>query len=141
MYVLDLAQGLGLLPISDELHDRISTTDADAMGFWLLPGGFGDVLAAWSHSGPMAYIEADYFGGTGQQRAGVWDEGRLAFGPLHNGADEPFPAEGSPISQALRHLGAQRGNQGDEFDAVGLIRHRDTEDWIKEATAVRRSYP
>jgi hypothetical protein len=44
MYVVDLAQGLGLLPISDELHDRLSTTDGDTMGFWLLPGGFGDVL-------------------------------------------------------------------------------------------------
>lgn len=133
MYVLDLAQGLGLMPMGDELHDRVSKPDGDRMAFWLLPGGFGDVLAAWSHAGPVAYVEADYFGGTGEQRAAVWEAGRLVLGPLHNGVDEAFPAEGSPISQALRRLGARRGEHGDEFDAVGLIRHRDTDDWIEEA--------
>jgi hypothetical protein len=99
------------------------------------------MLATWSHSGPVAYVEADYFGGTGQQRAVVWDAGRLALGPLNIGVNEAFPAEGSPISRALRHLGAQRGKLGDEFDAVGLLRHRDTEDWIKEAAAAGRSWP
>ena len=37
MHVVDLAQGLGLLPVSDELSDRISIVDGDRMGFWLLP--------------------------------------------------------------------------------------------------------
>ena len=98
-------------------------------------GGFGDVLAGWSCSGPVAYVEADYFGGVGEQRAAVWDAGRLSLGPLYKGVDEAFPAEGSPISQALRYLGVQRGEHYDEFDAVGLLRHRRTEAWIEDAAA------
>jgi hypothetical protein len=141
MYVVDLAQGLGLLPVSDELRDRVSIVDGDRMGLWLLPDGFGDVLAVWSRSGPVAYLEADYFGGTGEQRAAVWDAGRLAFGPVHIGVNEPFLPEGSPISQALRYLGAQHSERGNEFDAVGLLRHRYTEDWAEEAAAAGRNQP
>ena len=99
------------------------------------------MLADWSRPGPVAYLEADYFGGTGGQRAAVWAAGRLTFGPLHIGINEPFPAEGSPISQALRCLGAQRSERGDEFDAVGLLRHRHTEDWTEEASAAGRNHP
>ena len=36
--VVDLAQGLGLVPVSDELHDRVCAVDGDRMGFWFLAG-------------------------------------------------------------------------------------------------------
>ncbi|MFB8000373.1 hypothetical protein ACFC4G_47455 [Streptomyces sp. NPDC056002] len=43
---------------------------------------------------------------------------------------EPSPTTGTPISQALRRLGAAKGNYVDEFSAVELGRHRDTGDWL-----------
>jgi hypothetical protein len=55
-----------------------------------------------------------------------------AFGPLHNAEEERFAPEGSPISQALRFMGARRGSQIDEFAAVGLGRHRHHEGWLLE---------
>ncbi len=88
------------------------------------------MLAARSAHGPLAYVEADFFGGTGSQYTQVWDGGKSALGPLlMNEADEP-PPDGSPISRALRHLGVVAAGS-DEFDAVGLGRQRETEDWVE----------
>jgi hypothetical protein len=132
MYVVELGQGLALMPMTAALHDRVVVLGAEQHGFWFLPAGFGDTLASWSVDGPVAYAEAEFFGGVGTQAAAVWDNGQLAFGPKHKGEDERFAPEGSPISQALRHLGADRGSQIDEFAAVGLGRHRDHGDWLLE---------
>jgi len=38
-----------------------------------------------------------------------------------------------PFNQVLRRLGVLRGEAIDEFDAVGLNRHRSTDDWVKIA--------
>jgi hypothetical protein len=66
----------------------------------------------------------------GEQRAAVWDDGALALGPLGIGEDQGFPVAGSPISQALRRLGAVARAGGDEFSAVGLDRHRHSARWV-----------
>ncbi|WP_162908413.1 hypothetical protein [Allorhizocola rhizosphaerae] len=79
----------------------------------------------------MAYVELDYFGGVGSQFAAVWHGGILVLGPLVLTEDEPLPAPGwSPISQALRRLGVSVDGHYDEFDAIGLGRHRHVEDWL-----------
>ncbi|GHF51637.1 hypothetical protein [Streptomyces griseosporeus] len=126
-----IGQGLSLMPVTDELFD--SVTDGGGvgtLGFWGLPGGFEENLAAWSAGGPVAYVEAEYFGGVGEQRAAVWNGGRIVLGPLHVEEGEPFPSGGSPISQALRRLGVVASAGEDEFAAVGLDRHRHSEAWI-----------
>ncbi|MEV6718058.1 hypothetical protein AB0M48_39140 [Lentzea sp. NPDC051208] len=89
-------------------------------------------LAEWSSRGPVAVVDAEYFGGTGSQRAEVWDQGRRVLGPLVREEDDPAP-DVSPISQALRWLGVVKGEHHDEFDAVGLGRHRVTADWVTYA--------
>ncbi|WP_329128404.1 hypothetical protein OG727_23290 [Streptomyces caniferus] len=75
-------------------------------------------------------MEAEYFGGVGEQQAAVWEGGHLVLGPLHAGEGQAFPAAGSPLSRALRRLGAVAGAGEDEFSAVGLDRHRDGGAWI-----------
>ncbi len=94
------------------------------------PADLGSLMAACSAKGPVAYVEAEFFGGTGTQSAQVWDNGKVVLGPLRLAEGERPPVAGSPISQALRQLGATRGDHHDEFDAVGLGRHRDTTDWL-----------
>lgn len=133
MPVCQLGQRLALLPMTEAFHDRVSKLDGERLGFWLMPGGFGETLAEWSLTGPVAYVEAEYFGGVGEQRAALWDRGDLVLGPLHCGEHEHFPLQGSPISQVLRRLGARRRLSGDEFDAIGLARHRDMDGWFEEA--------
>ncbi|MFG2004389.1 hypothetical protein ACGFNU_35080 [Spirillospora sp. NPDC048911] len=129
--IVPLGQHLSLLPMTDALFDAVTVAGAaELAGFCKAPAGLGRVLAACSATGPVAYIEADYFGGTGTQSAQVWDEGRVVLGPVHLAEGEPWPAIGTPISQALRRLGAAKGAHVDEFDAVGLGRHRNTDRWL-----------
>ncbi|MFF4708709.1 hypothetical protein ACWC4D_08075 [Streptomyces sp. NPDC001288] len=119
------------MPMTDEVFDALTDgSDGRDLGFWRLPGGFDTLLAQWSTAGPTSYVEAEYFGGVGDQRAAVWADGVLALGPLDEPAKRRFSRPVSPISQALRRLGARRGPGEDEFEAVGLGRRRSNEDWI-----------
>ncbi|WP_181774954.1 hypothetical protein [Amycolatopsis pittospori] len=82
--------------------------------------------------GGVALAEA-YFGGAGTQCAQVWDGGETVLGPLRLAEDDPDPLAGRPISRVLRRLGAVKGDHVDEFAAVGLGRHRDTDDLLSDA--------
>ncbi|MEU9129190.1 hypothetical protein AB0D08_13965 [Kitasatospora sp. NPDC048540] len=132
--VVRLEQGLALIPMTDRLHAALHQPAAAGQpGFSYFPGGLVRRLEAWSQSAPIAYLEAAYFGGEGSQSAAVWVDGRLTLGPLHLAEDGPDPDDGTPISQALRRLGARRDPGRDEFETVGLGRRRDIEDWIAAA--------
>jgi hypothetical protein len=129
--LVPLRQGIALVPMTDDLFDAVTDGTSDSpLGFWKLPGGFDRVLADWSTSGPIGYVEADYFGGVGGQRAALWVDGQLTLGPLSVDEGQQWPAEGSPISQVLARLGVDRTGHPDEFDAAGLAENRDTEDWL-----------
>ncbi|MGW2726957.1 hypothetical protein [Streptomyces sp. NPDC001494] len=79
-----IGQGPALMPMTDVLFDSVADgSGRDALGFWRLPGDFENTLADWSVGGPVAYVEVEYFGGAGEQRAAVWDGGTVVLGPLH----------------------------------------------------------
>ncbi|GAA2840988.1 hypothetical protein RMN57_17245 [Kitasatospora sp. CM 4170] len=142
-----LSQGLALIPATPAflaaLAYQVGGNEGalgEAAGFDWLPGGSARRLAAWSKAGPIACVEACFFGGSGTQRAAVWADGRLALGPLTSAEFAPFPPEGSPISRALRRLGARvesgradEAHHVDEFEAVGLPAHRSTARWAAPA--------
>jgi len=122
--LVDLEQGLALIPMTDELFDEIGSGVKKADIF-----KYSEGVAKWlvqiSSEGPVAYIEAEYFGGAGGQNA--------AF--FQNHKETLFADNGSGnINAVLRLLGAEVGVEHDEFEAVGLPRHRDMDDWIAEAT-------
>jgi hypothetical protein len=96
-----------------------------------LPAGFDRVLATWSTTGPIGYLEAEIFGGVGNQRSALWAGGELTFGPVVVDDEQPWPDKGSPISQTLVRLGVDRAGSIDEFDAVGLGEHRHIEDRLR----------
>ncbi|MFD8701725.1 hypothetical protein ACFV1W_03745 [Kitasatospora sp. NPDC059648] len=133
--VVPLAQGLALIPVTAAV---LSALQGDAAvhkpgggaGFGWHSDGFELRLAAWSKAGPIACVEAEYFGGVGTQRAAVWSDGRVVLGPLTSDESEPWPAEGTPISRALRWLGGYvEPGRVDEFGSVGLGAHRSTAGW------------
>lgn len=126
-----LGQGLALMPMTGALLDAVTEGGTgEALGFWRLPEGFPARLADWSTAGPLAYVEAEYFGGIGEQQAVVWDGGTIVLGPVQVREREPFPPTSSPISQALRRLGVVAHGAEDEFSAVRLGRHRHGDKWI-----------
>lgn len=133
--IVPLGQHLSLVPVTTAFAGAVTGVGAPALaGFLSVPAGVGDVLARCSATGPVACVEAEYFAGTGTQTAQVWQNGTVVLGPLHQAEDDPLPRAGSPISQALRRLGAARGHHADEFEAIGLDRRRRTEAWLPRAT-------
>ena len=127
---IPLSQDIAMVPMTDALIASAGpevTADL-ALGFLKLPAGFEHKLSGWSSRGPVGYVEAEFFGGVGTQQAALWTAGRLSLGPIS--VDEGQP--GSPISELLRHLGVDRGDHYDEFEAVGLDRHRWTDEWQQD---------
>ncbi|MEU3017768.1 MULTISPECIES: hypothetical protein [unclassified Nocardiopsis] len=130
-----LGHGLVLLPVTEKLARADDRAADHPAGFVRLTAPLVERAAAWSRRGPVAYVEAEFFGGWGTQAAVVWHRGAPVLGPLRQEEGEPAPEEGTPISRALRHLGVATGpDDRDEFDAVGLGAHRSTEGWALRAT-------
>lgn len=129
--IVGLRHGLALMPMTDsllaELVDESKTRSTD---FWALPAGCDELLAAWSKAGPVAYTESEYFGGVGEENAGVWRDGAMALGPIHLVEGEAVPAAGTPVCQALRELGVRASETEDEFTAMSLGAHRDSVGWL-----------
>ncbi|MEU8900879.1 hypothetical protein [Nocardia sp. NPDC048505] len=112
--VVPLAQGLGLIPLTDEIVAALFE-----------PGRrFEDVLRAWSTRGPVMYAWSEMHAGLGVQSATIWADGVVTY------HETGYPSHG-PISLALRRLGLTGAtDRRDEFDIAGLGRHRRTGAWI-----------
>jgi hypothetical protein len=125
-----LAQGLGLVPITDEAFDRVGGgEEGEVLGepFWFLSQALEAICIQASAKGPLAYLEAELFGGAGMQAAVVWSGGRVTLGPVDT--DESGRLADGAFNVTLRHLGVARGAAIDEFSALGLGRYRETDDW------------
>jgi len=108
--------------MTDELLDEIGAGSEGQ--FYKLSPDVADWVRSISDIGPVAYVEAEFFGGIGDQNAIVWSHGGEILQLLH---------DRDAINAALQLLGISKGAFHDEFEAVGLPRHRDTGDWIKDA--------
>lgn len=130
--VVELTKELSLLPLTEAQEARIPGKDAAGP----FPGlKVGAKLAAWaaagSKSGMLAYVEADYGAGKDYQAAAVWEDGEVTAGPWKDATawDPREDARERPINGALRLLGVRQGDFNDEWDAVALARHIDTDQW------------
>jgi hypothetical protein len=129
--LLKLEQNLALLPLAYETRQAM---DQSAMfePFWFLPHSLAQLARELSQTGPIGYIEVDFFGGTGQQIAMLWQSGASVWGPVlseHNYAKQD---EGA-INQLARLMGVHKTRYYDEFEAMGLNRFRSDEDWLETA--------
>ena len=130
-----MPQGYGLVPVAPQVFDRLGGGTGEPFGdtFWFLSSGVEALARKLSHTGPIAYLEVEMFGGTGTQAMVVWRDGEIWLGPATTEFRWPPPdAASSPqwaFNQALRQLGVDRGEAFDEFDALNLGKCRHTEDW------------
>ncbi|MCP5521145.1 MAG: hypothetical protein H7A46_06310 [Verrucomicrobiales bacterium] len=128
-----LAEQVALIPLDRDyllLSDGDPTEAAEIHG-WASPQWLSQMVSRFSRS---AYIEAEFWGGTGMQASVVWEAGQITFGPeISTGA----------INTALRRLGIAGGPAvsihglplapgRDPFDVVGLGRHRSVGGWLQE---------
>ena len=134
----ELRQDFALLPITPQLVVELTgslpdfaTDDRSAehpFGLVLSPT-LVELLARWSQSGPVAYLEAEFGGGVGYQSAAVWLGGALSWGPRFD--DElDTPREQWPINSALTQLGVEPGAWIDPFAELGLHLERNTDGWL-----------
>ncbi|MDQ3281914.1 MAG: enhanced serine sensitivity protein SseB C-terminal domain-containing protein [Acidobacteriota bacterium] len=123
-----ITASLLLVPVTDELYDFLVRGDVSADLHDDVFAKFHPALqtfaAAISGAEPYAYIETEYFGGTGVQAAAAWREGETLYAPQS--------APIGPINEVLRILGVVSSRHLDEFEAAGLSRHRHLEEWLEE---------
>lgn len=134
----ELRQDFALLPVTPQLVAELTgslpnyavedRSVEQPFGLVLSPP-LVEVLARWSRSGPVAYVEAEFGGGAGHQSAAVWLGGALSWGPRF---DDVFdaPREQWPINSALTRLGVERGAWIDPFAELGLHLERNTAGWL-----------
>jgi hypothetical protein len=135
-----LAQGLSLLPITEALAEELTLCTPEVEGsltkpLSILSDGLNALAVGISRETPVVYISTSYFGGHGKQDAVVWDSGSVRFSPVTKGYEQVWP--NSPISQALRMIGVVANDREDEFDALGLGKHRKTQNWAESAKQPR----
>jgi hypothetical protein len=126
--VVHLEQGIGLIPISEKLLNAIEQGETSPgatkePGFEFLSEG----VVAWarrlSRGTTLGYLEAEFISGEGTESAIVWRDGIVVLGPLHGtGA----------VNRALRTLGVTVPSRREEFEEVGLGRHRSPEEWLAD---------
>ena len=127
---LRLGGGISMVPLAEDLLAEIQKAGAAPGGasvagaFEFLSPGIEAWVQALSARTALAYIETEYVGGEGFERAGVWSHGKIALGPL-DGAGS--------INQALRALGVQPAPGIEEFELVGLGRYRSLDEWLQDA--------
>lgn len=124
--VVYLEQGIGMIPISEELLSALEQDEAPVVlsgdrGFEFL----SESVSAWacrlSRGTTLAYLEAEFISGEGTESAIVWRDGTVVLGPLRGtGA----------VNRALRCLGVSVSPRSEEFEAVGLGKHRSPEEWL-----------
>ena len=124
--VVSLTGELSLVPLTDELLREISCAQRAAVDELRANSPARHALDSWarqaSQRGCVGYIVAEYFGGGGSQFGVAWSDGDVVLGPLR---------QDDAINQVLRFLGVTPGAGQDEFDSVGLGRHRHTHEWVE----------
>jgi hypothetical protein len=127
---VELREGWQAIPVDEALHTSIEAKHPGAVRppeLDVSPFGLEGVLAAAAAGGGgLAYVETEYFGGTGGQSATAFVDGREAMAP------QRARGGGGAINQALRSIGVMRTEAADEFDTVGLGERRQMDDYEPE---------
>lgn len=123
-----LAGGLALAPVVSRSGDAVGL-------FHGLTESLRQQLVSASRAGLVAYVEAEFFGGRGTQSAIAWRGETVVVGPLHtqshDGEEGGYATTTEmAINTVLRTLGVVASGPNDEFDTLGLGRHRETAAWI-----------
>ena len=125
---VDLRGGWQAIPMSDDLLGEVEGQAAGAQRSTELdmaPAGLERAMAdATLEGGALAYVETEYFGGTGGQSAMAFANGREVMAPQRS--------RGGAINEALRGIGLLREAGKDEFDTIGLGERRSMDDYSPE---------
>ena len=122
---IEIGQGLSLIPMTEELFDQINNfvVSNSVDKFDYLTDNIETKILQLIDDKKFAYVEAEYFGGEGGQITIIWS----------NYKRESFFEYGQEcINRVLKDFGTKSKIGNDEFDTLGLGRHRNTIDWIED---------
>jgi hypothetical protein len=121
--VVPLTDQVALLPMTEKLFDEINDYRInDTIGsFDFLTADVEREILNTIDGGMVAYVEVEYFGGTGSQSGILWKEGKRIY---------EKELEQDVVNDILRQFGVVKEASKDEFDTVGLGRNRRTERWL-----------
>ena len=126
--LVPLLSGVSMLPLGRAFLEArgapfLPLTDG---GETSLPSTIREVCAQLAEGGDVAYVEAEFSGGEGIQASALFHRGSV---------QDPPRLATDAINVALQALGVNPPAGTDEFSAVGLGAHRDTEQWLSSAGA------
>lgn len=151
--IVSLSEQLRLVPVSGDLRSPGAARDPDAEDAvypgWALKARACRLACDMSSDRRVLYVCGETFGGPGTQEAAGWDHGKLVYGPagtcdLESDREPGYrvvPRSDRAVNVGLRMMGVRASVGLDEYAAVGLARHRFTEDWLTDIGRVARVRP
>jgi len=121
--IIELQENMQMIPLGTSVQERygipfLPLTDDGATEMLVSLRSLCQKIGA---DAKVAYIEAEIFGGMGTQANAIIERNGDVSGPV---------IAVDAINSALRCLGVKPIKGQDEFDAVGLGKHRDTDNWL-----------
>ena len=138
--MVPLGAGLSMLPVTSDLLARVDPAavgDERIPSGWMLRQPVAALARALSADRQVLYIVSETAGGPGTKEAIAWCRGRLIYGPSGTcDIEEDFepgyhlaPYDNA-VNAGLRAMGVRAAVGTDEYETVGLTRHRMAEDWL-----------
>jgi hypothetical protein len=131
---VSLAAGVSIMPLE---HDYLFLTDGDQTSpkadfRFVVPPWLSDIVSCFSTS---AYIEAEFWGGTGMQASIIFDGCQIVDGPVISSAAINFALRHLGINdeRSITFLGVPVSSGKDPFDIVDLGRHKSVSGWLQES--------
>jgi len=122
--LIELSDEIFMIPMTDKLFDDINQleTSSEISSFEFLTENIEIKILKLVCDKKIAYVESEFFGGQGGHIGLIWENGERVFiGEFKR----------STMNVVLEKLGVIRTEIKDEFETIGLDRHRQTEDWIE----------
>ena len=113
---IELPQGYGMIFLTDEFSDDVTELYGISDELYChelvhFTAAIAQLLQQYTHNTKLAYVETDYFGGTGTQGGVLYENGQISI--------VPRSGEGT-INILLRELGVSCEPNKDEFDSLNL---------------------
>ncbi|TGM88710.1 hypothetical protein [Leptospira licerasiae] len=114
-FIIELPNEFLMIPLKSDFLKKINIANDEN-----LESNMIQWLSIKSNNSTFALISAEFFGGVGGQTAWLFENGLII---------KDFPFQPNAINNVLELLGLERSMTEDQFDLIGLSKHRDTENW------------
>ncbi|KRD58510.1 hypothetical protein ASE40_19475 [Flavobacterium sp. Root935] len=121
---ISLGQGIALVPMTEELFDEInnSQTSGFIKNFKFINENIEEIILKIIENKKLAYVESEYFGSTGSQKAIIWNQ---------KNREQVLVLGKDNINNVLKYFGVIADEGIDEFQTLGFHNNRSTQKWIE----------